>query len=383
MQSRFINRIDEIPEHEWDKLVTDGNPFLSHAFLAALEHHGAVGRHSGWQPHHLIIENGQTLCGALPMYVKSHSFGEFVFDWAWANAYERAGVTYYPKLVICIPYTPVTGPRLLTAPPRANSNGIIDLLLRSVTDFAIATELSSIHYLFIDSLDKKHLDAHGLLPRFGCQFHWFNDDYRTFADFLSSLNARSRKKIRLERRRIIEQGIDIEVLNGEQVSTEQWHFFHRCYQATFDKKANFAPLSTGFFQELGERLGQKAILMLAYQGGEAVASALFLRSDNTLFGRYWGCTRTLDCLHFELCYYQAIEYCIANNLQRCEAGAQGEHKISRGFAPVLTHSSHWIADPIFRDVIGKFVRHEQSGVEEYMALMASRLPYRKDNGNRN
>ena len=382
MRARFVNRIDDIPEDAWNRLVVDGNPFLTHAFLAALEHQGAVGEYTGWEPRHLIVEDGTALLGALPLYLKFHSFGEFVFDWAWANAYERAGIAYYPKLVIGIPYTPVTGPRLLTGAPGPGSDDIIDLLINTVTEHARQTGLSSIHYLFIESRDKQRLDACGLLPRYGCQFHWFNRDYRDFAAFLSQLNARHRKKIRHERRRIAEQGINVEVLSGDQVSETQWQFFHRCYQSTFDKKANFAPLTAAFFQEIGACLGRQVVLMLAYQRDEPVASALFLRSHDTLFGRYWGCVREFDYLHFELCYYQAIDYCIRNGLSRCESGAQGEHKISRGFAPVATYSAHWIANPEFHDVIGQFVRYEKSGIEEYITEMQTHLPYRRvDAGN--
>jgi len=376
MQARFINSIDDVPEDEWNSLVCDDNPFLTHAFLAALEHQGAVGEHTGWKPHHLIVDNETGVCAALPLYIKSHSYGEFVFDWAWANAYERAGIAYYPKLVIGIPYTPVTGPRLLTGTAGPDTGAKVELLIHTVTDYATNADLSSIHYLFINSRDKKRLDEHRLLPRYGCQFHWTNRGYHVFDDFLAGLNTRYRKKIRHERRYIAAQGIRIEVLPGDQVSDMQWRFFHRCYQSTFDKKANIAPLSSGFFQEIGTRLGPQVILMLAYHQGEPVASALFLRNNNALFGRYWGCVRHIDFLHFELCYYQAIDYCIANGLHRCEAGAQGEHKNSRGFAPVPTYSAHWIADPEFRDVIEKFVRYEKSGVEEYIATMNTHLPYR-------
>lgn len=376
MRARFVNSIDEIAENAWNGLLNDDNPFLNHRFLAALEHQGAVGENSGWEPRHLVIEEGQSLVGVMPLYLKTHSFGEFVFDWAWASAYERAGFSYYPKLVIAVPYTPVSGPRLLTDATATNRDAITALLISTVSEQALKTGLSSIHYLFLNSDDKQRLNSHGLLSRYGCQFHWFNRDYQDFADFLSALNSRSRKKIRHERRRINEQGISIEVLPGDRVSDSQWRFFYRCYQSTFDKKANFAPLPFGFFQEIGQRLGPQVILMLASKDDEPVASAVFLRSHDTLFGRYWGCVREFDCLHFELCYYQAIDYCINNGLRRCEAGAQGEHKVSRGFVPVTTFSAHWIASLAFHDVIEQFLRYEKSGIEEYMAEMRNRLPYR-------
>jgi hypothetical protein len=376
MEIRFIDSIDDIPAHEWNALVTDDNPFLDHSFLAALEHHGAVSKQNGWQAHHLIaIENGQ-LCGALPLYIKDHSFGEFVFDWAWANAYARAGMPYYPKLVAAVPYTPVSGPRLLTGTAEQQQD-IATQLIKSAEEYAIDANLSSLHYLFINARDRQRLDQHGLLPRLGCQFHWFNRGYDNFDDFLATMTARNRKKIRRERLRIEEQGVTIELLHGDQINAEQWSFFHQCYQTTFDKKANYAPLSVGFFQEIGQQLGPRVVLMIAHQDNKPVASALFLRSHDTLFGRYWGCLADIDRLHFELCYYQAIEYCIHHGLQRCEAGAQGEHKIGRGFEPVTTHSAHWIADPRFCSAIDQFVRLEQQGMEDYMTAMRSHLPYRQ------
>jgi len=374
MQTRFIDNIDEIPANDWNALISDENPFLDHAFLAALEHHDAASKQNGWQAHHLIITDNNRLRGAVPLYIKDHSFGEFVFDWAWANAYARAGLPYYPKLIAAIPYTPVSGTRLLT--DNSEQQDIAAQLIETIQDFAIQTGLSSLHYLFINEQNKHQLDKHGLLPRYGCQFHWFNQGYTHFDDFLAALTARHRKKIRRERQRIKEQDIIIETLHGDDISAKQWAFFHQCYQATFDKKANYAPLSVNFFQEIGQQLGTRVILMIAHQNNQPVASALFLRNNNTLFGRYWGCLKDVDRLHFELCYYQAIDYCIAHKLQRCEAGAQGEHKIGRGFTPVLTHSAHWIAHPEFRSIIDQFVRHEKQGMEEYIAEMHKHLPYR-------
>jgi hypothetical protein len=377
IQTRFIDSIDAIPAREWNALIPDDNPFIDHAFLAALEHHGAASKANGWQPHHLIATDNGRLCGALPLYIKDHSFGEFVFDWAWANAYAQAGIPYYPKLIAAIPYTPVSGARLLSDDSRQQQD-IITLLIETTQAFAAQTGLSSLHYLFINSHDKQRLDQQRLLPRYGCQFHWFNRGYTHFDDFLAALSSRHRKKIQRERRRVIEQGISITTVPGDEVSSEQWAFFHQCYQATFDKKANYAPLTAGFFQEIGQQLGPRVLLMIASQDDRPVASALFLRSNNTLFGRYWGSLNDIDCLHFELCYYQAIDYCIEHGLQRCEAGAQGEHKIGRGFTPTSTHSAHWIAHPEFRIIIERFVRHEKQGVIQYMQDMQRHLPYKKN-----
>jgi len=379
METFFIDSIDDIPAYEWNTLLRDDNPFLDHAFLAALEHHGAACQANGWQARHLIATEKGHLCGALPLYLKDHSFGEFVFDWAWANAYARAGIPYYPKLVAAIPYTPVSGARLLTGNTERHQD-IATRLITAAHNYAIDHDLSSLHYLFINSQDRQLLTQHHLLPRYGCQFHWFNRSYTSFDDFLAALSARHRKKIRHERHRIEDQNIAIEVLHGDEVSTKQWAFFHQCYQTTFDKKANYAPLSAAFFREIGHALGRRVVLVIASQNNTAVASALFLRSHDTLFGRYWGSIKDIDHLHFELCYYQAIAYCIDHGLQRCEAGAQGEHKVSRGFAPIITHSAHWIAHPQFRDIISQFVRHEKQGIEEYMSEMRQHLPYRKDPG---
>jgi len=299
MQTRFIDHIDDIPAHDWNALISDKDPFINHKFLAALEHHGAVSNQCGWQAHHLIVTDNGRLRGALPLYLKDHSFGEFVFDWAWANAYARAGIPYYPKLVAAVPYTPVSGARLLTDDSEQQQH-ITRLLIETAQIFAIQSGLSSLHYLFINEQDKQQLDKQGLLPRYGCQFHWFNRGYTHFDDFLATLTARHRKKIRHERQRIKEQNITIEVLHGNDISAKQWDFFHQCYQSTFDKKANYAPLSANFFSEIGQQLGQQVILMIASQNDKPLASALFLRNDNTLFGRYWGCLKDIDCQHFEL-----------------------------------------------------------------------------------
>ena len=378
MQTRFIDDIDDIPADEWNALVCDDNPFLDHAFLAALEHHGAVGNHSGWHAHHLIATNNGRLCGAVPLYMKDHSFGEFVFDWAWAHAYARAGIDYYPKLVAAIPYTPVSGNRLLTGGSTQHEE-IARLLVDTAIEFTRGHGLSTLHFLFTDNRDKRVLEEQGLLTRYGCQFHWFNQGYEDFDDFLDALTARHRKNIRRERRRITEQDITVECLHGDHITAEQWSFFHQCYQATFDKKTNIAPLSLGFFQEIGRKLGTRVVLMLAHQGQRPVASALFLRNQHTLFGRYWGCIAEFDRLHFELCYYQAIDYCIEHGLRICEAGAQGEHKIGRGFTPVITCSSHWIAEPRFRTVIQDFLQREQKGIERYITDMRLYLPFRDRN----
>jgi len=375
MQAQFLQSIDQVSATDWNNLVSDANPFLNHALLAALEHHGAASKENGWTPQHLIVTEGDHLCGAVPLYLKEHSYGEFVFDWSWANAYTRAGLPYYPKLIAAVPYSPITGARLLLGTnPQQN---VAKLLIDTAQNFALEQQLSSLHYLFIDHTDQQRLESHGLLTRHGCQFQWFNRNYGSFHDFLSTLTAKGRKKIRHERKRIVAQEVTIECLTGPDISVEQWCFFHQCYQSTFDKKANFAPLSQGFFEEIGANLNTQVLLLIASQNGSPVASALFLRNHDTLYGRYWGSLKNIDCLHFELCYYQAIEYCINHRLHRCESGAQGEHKVSRGFSPIPTYSAHWINHPQFRAAINQFVLEEKKEVYQYISAMSTHLPYRQ------
>ena len=376
MQLAVVESIHDIQPEDWNALTGTGNPFLRHAFLAALETHGAVGRDSGWHPQYLTVTDHQRLLGAVPLFLKDHSFGEFVFDWSWAEAYARAGLDYYPKLIAAVPYTPVTGHRLLIH-RQTDRAKVVAALVEGALEHAGQLQLSSLHWLFVTEPEQLALADHGLLLRRGCQFHWFNDGYRDFDDFLNSLSSRKRKKIRHERHCVREQSLEIVVHRGKDIDESLWRRFHRFYKSTFDRKMNFAPLSTGFFIELGQSMPESTILILAYQNNHPVAGAFFLRNDDTLYGRHWGCERYFDKLHFELCYYRAIEYCIDNKLQCFEAGAQGEHKLTRGFRPVITTSAHWLAHAEFRSIIREFLARESRAVTHYAEEMNHHLPYRQ------
>lgn len=375
MRTRVCESIDALPASAWDALETGRNPFLSHAFLAALERHDCVGPRFGWYPRHLVCEDQQGgLIGALPLYLKDNSYGEFVFDWSWADAYARAGVPYYPKLVAAIPYTPATGPRLLSAAGRHGEVGAA--LADAALEQARRLGVSGLHCLFTTPQDEEPLAARGLLRRVGCQFHWHNAGYRDFADFLDGFRAERRKKVRRERRRVAEAGIALRVLHGGEVSEREWALFHRLYEDTFHRHGGPPTLSAGFFTEIGRSLGPQVVLILATHERRDVAAALCLRSGDTLYGRHWGCEAEYNGLHFEACYYQGIDYCIRHGLQTFEPGAQGEHKVWRGFRPTLTRSMHWLAHPEFRRVIARHLEREREGMAYYAEEMKTHSPFK-------
>ncbi|MFO7602914.1 MAG: GNAT family N-acetyltransferase [Gammaproteobacteria bacterium] len=377
MQSTILGNIRELTAEEWNGLIPDDNPFIKHEFLATLEEHHCVGQKYGWLPQHIAIHDADgQLIGAAPMYLKDNSYGELVFDWSWADAYQRSGLRYYPKLVTAIPYTPVTGPRLLVAPsadPVTTRQALID----SAIALAEQHQLSSIHWLFTNAADTGALHANGLALRLGCQFHWRNHAYASFADFLQGLTAPKRKMIKRERRRVQEQDIHLEVYHGDEMSEQQWHVFHRFYESTFERKSGMPTLSLPFFMSLAERMPGNMVIVLARHDGQYVAGAFNMRSKDTLYGRHWGCSADYHSLHFEACYYQGLEYCITNQLQSFEPGAQGEHKISRGFLPTPTWSAHWIAHPEFRNIIYNYCQYEQQGMENYIAELQQHSPYRQ------
>ncbi|MGE0371768.1 MAG: GNAT family N-acetyltransferase [Gammaproteobacteria bacterium] len=371
MPIRILPAIDHVDPAQWNALAGADMPFLRHEFLAALEHHGAVGGRSGWQACYLVHEDSGRLRGALPMYLKAHSFGEFVFDWAWADAHERIGSPYYPKLVVAVPYTPVTGRRILCA-----DAGLADGLVDAALSHARAAGVSSLHWLFTLPEERAVLERHGLLARTGCQFHWHNRGYAEFDDFLACFSARYRKNVRAERRQVREQGVEIEVVRGSAVDPATWDRFHRFYLNTFEKKGNHAPLSRGFFREIGRVMGDSSLLILARHAGDYVAGALFYHGGDTLYGRHWGAAGEYRHLHFELCYYAAIDYCIGRGLRRFEAGAQGEYKVRRGFEPTPTYSLHWLADPRFQAAVGDFLVREGHAMENYLVEMRDQLPFK-------
>ena len=380
MPIRIIDQLDSVATADWNSLAGDGNPFLRHEFLTALEHHQCVGPSYGWLPQHVLVhDDRRRLIGATPFYIKDNSYGEFVFDWSWAEAYQQAGLPYYPKGVISVPYTPATGPRLLVAGGDA-AQATRRVLLQTLIEVAQSRRLSSLHCLFTNPDDTAFLADQGLLLRLGCQFHWENPGYRDFDDFLETLNTRKRKKLRRERRRVQEDGIEIRVVHGDEADEEQWRMAHHFYRSTFEKKWGVPTLNLGFFQELAHTMGRQIVLVFAYHRDQLVAGAINLRGGDTLYGRHWGCTASFHSLHFEICYYQGIAYCIDNGLRCFEPGAQGEHKISRGFLPTPTWSAHWIADDRFREAIADFLQRETRAMRDYIATLQESSPFRHPEG---
>ena len=376
MQIAIIDSLAEVPAAEWNALVHADNPFARHEFLIAMERHDAVGRTFGWYPQYLLARDNGKLLGAAPMYLKDNSYGELVFDWAWADAYQRSGLAYYPKLVVAIPYTPATGQRLLVL-PQSDYQTVAQAMITAATEHARNLQVSSLHWLFTNEQDtalfKQQPDY---LLRLGCQFHWHNQGYQSFEDYLSHFSSSKRKKIRQERRRIKDQGICLEVLHGDEASEEQWQIYHRFYTSTFDRKYGYATFSLGFFQEIAHTMPRNIVLVLAKHQDEYVAGAFNVRGTETLYGRHWGCSQAFHSLHFEACYYQGLEYCINKGMQRFEPGAQGEHKIARGFLPAKTWSAHWIADERFKSPIKQFVNHELKGMEHYIAELHEHSPFK-------
>ena len=372
MQVRTVTQIAELDAPAWDRLVPADNPFLSHAFLAALEASGSVGERTGWQPFHLVVEAGGRLVAAAPLYVKSHSYGEYVFDHGWAEGYRRAGGSYYPKLQAAVPFTPVPGPRLLAESDRARV-ALIEGLQAATRQLG----LSSLHVTFCTESEAAALGAAGFLQRRGIQFHWQNHSYATFEAWLETLKSAKRKMVRKERQQVAAAGVTIEAVHGEAVDSALLDEFFPFYLATVDKRWGNAYLSRDFFRRLGSDLRDSIVLMVARHEGAMVGAALNLRGTETLYGRQWGCLEEFKFLHFEACYYQAIEFAIRHGLQRVEAGAQGIHKLHRGYAPVWTHSAHLIPNPSFRDAVTRFLAAETRGQEAEMVEMRAMVPRRQ------
>jgi len=369
--------IAEIPALDWDACASDENPFVSHAFLLALEESGSTGGRSGWQAQHLALRDpGGGLVGCAPMYAKSHSQGEYVFDHGWADAFERAGGQYYPKLQVAAPFSPVPGPRLLIRPGSGLPRGAMAQALRQACE---ALDLSSVHVTFCTEADWITLGEAGWLQRIGVQFHWHNAGYATFEDFLGALASRKRKQVKRERRDAAASGFVLKTLRGHEIMPRHWKAFHRFYQATTDKKwGRSAYLNARFWPLLGDRLGDRVVLMVAEQDGEPVAGALNLLGRDALYGRNWGAVVDAPFLHFELCYYRAIDFAIEHKLPRVEAGAQGEHKIQRGYLPAPTWSAHWIAHPGLRRAVAQFLDQERPAMMNEINALATLSPYRQD-----
>ncbi len=377
VQVDVSHSLANIEQDTWNQLAGPQNPFLQHQFLVALEQHRCLQEY-GWYPQHLLIEEDSQLVAAMPMYVKDNSYGELVFDWSWADAYQRNGLPYYPKLVTAIPYTPATGPRLLIA-PHVDRSHYARLLIKAATQHARQHNMSSMHWLFTNKMDTELLQQRGMAMRLGCQFHWHNQNYTSFDDYLQYFSAQKRKKIKRERRRVTEQDVTLEIRHGNEMTEELWHIFHNFYSSTFERKSGMATLSLAFFQEIGETMPDSIVIVFAKHAGQYVASAFNMRGSETLYGRHWGCNEAFHSLHFEACYYQGLDYCIEHGLHSFEPGAQGEHKISRGFLPTATWSAHWINDAQFRQSIEQFVQHEQSGMQHYIESLQAHSPFKTVN----
>ncbi|PPR26383.1 MAG: hypothetical protein CFH40_00052 [Alphaproteobacteria bacterium MarineAlpha10_Bin3] len=373
----IADRIDLIPADQWNACAGGDNPFVSHAFLAALEESGSASRETGWAPQHLTIkdEDGQ-LSGAVPMYLKNHSQGEYVFDWGWADAYERAGGRYYPKLQAAVPFSPVTGPRLL-ARPGPDQSMIRAALAAGLVEVATRFGVSSLHVTFANEEDAQWLEASDFLIRHGHQFHWRNQGYRDFDDFLASLSSRKRKNIRKERSRVAQSGIRVEMLTGDDIRAHHWDEFHAFYVGTYDRKWGYPYLTRDFFAMIGERMADQVALVRAERDGQAIAGALNLIGGDALYGRNWGSNGDYPFLHFECCYYQAIDFAIARGLTTVEAGTQGPHKIQRGYLPVRTQSAHWIRDEGFRAAVADFVERERRAEAGEVIALDQFSPFRR------
>jgi predicted N-acyltransferase len=372
--TRVLRAPSEVDAGAWNALLAlaGGSPFMRHEYLAALHDSGSATRDTGWTPQFVTLWRAGELHAACPLYLKSHSYGEYVFDWAWANAYQQHGLRYYPKGLCAVPFTPVPGPRLLArdAPTRA-------ALLQAVLDCCRSKKLSSWHLLFGDDDDVATCLAAGLMLRHTVQFHWMNDSYADFDAFLASLTQEKRKKIRQERRKVAEAGVTFRHARGAEIASRDWDFFYRCYERTYLEHGNPPYLTREFFRRMAADMPENWLLFVAERGGKPVASSLIGVDADAAYGRYWGALERVDCLHFEACYYQPLAWCIAHGIARFEGGAQGEHKMARALMPVKTTSAHWLAHPAFADAVENFLRREGRGIESYLEHLEERSPFRR------
>jgi hypothetical protein len=368
--------IAEIGEADWDACAGPVNPTIGYSFLHAMEESGSTSGRTGWAPQHLsLADDSGRIVGVVPLYLKSHSYGEYVFDYGWADAYERAGGRYYPKALAAVPFTPVPGPRLLVRPDAPTDTR--SLLIAGLAEFTRQRNISSLHINFPDDTDAEALFEAGFLKRMGQQFHWANDGYKTFDDYLAALNSRKRKAVKKERREALEPGLEIDVLTGADLQPRHWDAFYRFYLATSDRKWGSAYLNRKFFALINERMANKIVLVLARKGAEYVAGAFNILGTETIYGRNWGSYGDYKMLHFECCYYRAIEFAIDHGLKRVEAGAQGPHKLQRGYLPVPTYSAHYIPDPNFRRAVAQFLAREREMVEHKIEQLAEHYsPFR-------
>ena len=383
---KVAQSLQAVPAAAWDRCAQAGagtsgaedayNPFVSHAFLSSLEESGCVAPKSGWSPVHVLVEDGDAILAAAPCYLKSHSQGEYVFDHAWADAYLRAGGRYYPKLQVSVPFTPVTGPRLLVA-KGSRADEARRHLIAGLRALRTQLDASSIHATFLQDDDAAAFHEAGFLRRDDQQFHWFNEEYRSFEDFLAALSSRKRKTIRRERRDALAEGITIEWVTGREITEAHWDAFFAFYMDTGSRKWGRPYLNRRFFSLIGQRLADRILLIMAKRKGRYIAGAINFIGDSRLYGRNWGCIEDHPFLHFEVCYYQAIDFAIAHRLERVEAGAQGEHKLARGYRPVITSSAHDIADPAFRRAVADYLEHERTYVAQAAEELSSATPFRR------
>lgn len=373
-RTRIISALSDIGQPEWDALVDaqdDANPFLSYAFLHALHETGCACAESGWQPQYLTLWCDDSLQAALPLYVKSHSYGEYVFDWAWADAYRRHGLDYYPKLLAAIPFTPVSGSRLL-----ARDAPALQALIAALQTLQQRSGVSSSHILYPPEAQALTLKEAGFMLRSGVQFHWVNAGYRDFDEFLATLERKKRKNIRSERRKVAEAGVSFRHVAGTEASEADWRFFKRCYDKTYAAHHSTPYLNLEFFLRIGATMPRHILLIVAEREGRPIASSLLIHTEQTLYGRYWGALEEVPCLHFETAYYQPLEFCIAHGIRCFEGGAQGEHKMARGFLPQKTWSAHWLAHPDFADAIEHFLLQESGGISNYIDELNERTPFK-------
>jgi predicted N-acyltransferase len=373
-RTRILSSLADCGQAAWDQLLAaqeESNPFLRWDFLHALHESGSASSKTGWQPQFLSLWDGETLAAALPLYAKSHSYGEYVFDWAWADAYQSNGLEYYPKLLSAIPFTPVTGPRLL-----ARDDSAREALVQALCGVQEATGLSSTHVLYPNEAEAGLLQQAGFMLRSGVQFHWQNPGYASFEQFLTTLQMKKRKNIRAERRHVQEAGIVLQRLEGSGIGEADWKFFKRCYDHTYREHHSTPYLNLDFFLRIGSAMPENLLMVVAEREGRRIAASLLVYDQDKLYGRYWGALEHHPCLHFETAYYQPLEFCIERGIGAFEGGAQGEHKMARGFLPETTWSAHWLAHPAFADAVANFLQRDAAGVAAYMDELNERNPFR-------
>ena len=373
-RTHIVSSLAELGEAGWTALLQaqgEENPFLSYAFLHALHESGCASAKSGWTPRYIAIYQDDALVAAMPLYLKDHSYGEYVFDWAWANAYHEHDLPYYPKLLSAIPFTPVTGPRMLATDDTSRK-----VLVQALVGLSEESGVSSTHVLFPPPEHAGLLEQAGFMLRYGVQFHWLNRGYTDFDGFLASLEHKKRKNIRAERRKVAEAGVTLKRVRGHELTDEDWDFFNQCYARTYAEHFSTPYLNLEFFLRIGRTMADKVMMVIAERGGQRIAASLVFHTDKTLYGRYWGALEHVPCLHFEASYYQPLEFCIERGIEAFEGGAQGEHKMARGFLPTRTVSAHWLAHPAFADAVQRFLDRETGGIDDYLQELGERTPFR-------